>query len=169
MSRYSIDDPYLDPATGVLKNRLDIVDEATIEQAEADIVATRSYELAKSPLKGDFDLAHLQVIHRYLFGDLYEWAGQLRTIDISKGNTRFAHHAYIESAAAPIFRQLAKENHLAGLGPVVFSERAAYYLGELNALHPRREWQSATRIHQPSGASKRLLHRMGEHVSSSDA
>jgi cell filamentation protein len=45
----------------------------------------------------------------------------------------------IESAAAPIFQQLAKENHLAGLGADAFSERAAYYLGELNALHPFRE------------------------------
>jgi cell filamentation protein len=45
----------------------------------------------------------------------------------------------IESAAVPIFRQLAKENHLAGLGPEAFSDRAAYYLGELNALHPFRE------------------------------
>ena len=139
MSRYSDNDPYLDPATGVLKNRLGIADEATLEQTEAAFVATRSYELSQTPLKGRFDLAHLQAIHRYLFGDLYEWAGQLRTIDISKGGNRFAHHARIESAAAPIFQQLAKENHLAGLGPDAFSDRAAYYLGELNALHPFRE------------------------------
>jgi len=45
---------------------------------------------------------HLQAIHRYLFGDLYEWAGQLRTIDISKGLKLFAHHAHIGSAAATI-------------------------------------------------------------------
>jgi cell filamentation protein len=83
MSRYSENDPYLDPASGVLRNRLDIVDEATLEQAEADIAATRSYELSQTPLKGRFDLAHLQAIHRYLFGDVYDWAGQLRTMDIS--------------------------------------------------------------------------------------
>ena len=91
------------------------------------------------PLKGRFDLAHLQAIHRHLFGDLYDWAGLLRTIDISKGEARFAHHAHIESAAASIFRRLAQENHLAGLGEGAFSDRAAYYLGELNALHPFRE------------------------------
>ena len=139
MSRYSDSDPYLDPATGVLKNRLDIADEATLEQAEADLVATRSYELAQAPLKGRFDLAHMQAIHRHLFGDVYEWAGQLRTIDISKGGNRFAHYAYLESAAAPIFQQLAKENQLTGFGEAVFSTRAAWYLGELNALHPFRE------------------------------
>jgi cell filamentation protein len=139
MSRYSSDDPYVDAATGVLKNRLNIADEATLEQAEADIAAVRSYELLKSPLKGHFDLAHLQAIHRYLFGDLYDWAGRLRTIDITKGNARFAHHGHIESAGAPIFRQLAQEYHLADLDLAAFGERATYYLGEMNALHPFRE------------------------------
>jgi len=139
MSRYSDSDPYLDPATGVLRNRLDIADEATLEQTEADIVAVHSYELSRAPLNGRFDLAHLKAIHRYLFGDVYEWAGQLRTMDISKGGSRFAHYAHLDSAAAAIFTRLANEEHLAGLGPSAFSERAAYYLSELNALHPFRE------------------------------
>ena len=139
MSLYSDKDSYLDPATGVLNNRLGITDEATLEQTEAALVATRSYELSQTPLKGTFDLTHLQAIHRRLFGDIYEWAGELRTIDISKGGNRFAHHAHIASAAAPIFKQLAEEKNLAGLDPSQFSDRAAYYLGELNALHPFRE------------------------------
>jgi fido (protein-threonine AMPylation protein) len=63
MPRYSDNDPYIDPATGVLRNRLDIADEATIEQAEAAFVATRSYELSRTPCEGRFDLAHLQAIH----------------------------------------------------------------------------------------------------------
>ena len=139
MSPYSGHDPYLDAASGVLRNRLGITDAATLEQAEAALVATRSYELSQAPLKGRFDLAHLQAIHRYLFGDMYDWAGQLRTIDISKGGHLFAHHAHIGSAAARIFKRLAEEKHLAGLDPAAFSDRAAHYLGELNALHPFRE------------------------------
>lgn len=94
MSRYSSHDPYLDPASGVLKNRFGITDEATLEATEAALVALRSYELAQQSLAGGFDLAHLQAIHRYLFGDVYEWAGQLRTIDIAKGGNAFAHHAF---------------------------------------------------------------------------
>jgi fido (protein-threonine AMPylation protein) len=139
MSRSSGHDPYLDPASGVLKNRFGITDAATLEATEADSVAARARELSLSPLKGRLDLAHLQAIHRYLFGDVYEWAGQPRTIDISKGGHVFAHHAHIASAAAPIFQKLAEEKHLSGLGPTAFSERAAHYLGELNALHPFRE------------------------------
>jgi len=132
-------DPYLDETTGVLKNRFRIRDEATLEATEADLVAARSRTLALKPLKGRFDLPHLQAIHRYLFGDVYEWAGQLRTVDISKGNNSFAHHAHIAAAAKAIFQRLADEKHLAGLDPNDFANRAAYYLGELNALHPFRE------------------------------
>ena len=138
MSRYSGSDPYLD-SSGVLKNRLGIGDETTLEQAEADIVAARSFELAQDPLPGGFDLAHLRGIHKRLFGDVYDWAGQLRTVDISKGGNNFAHHAHLEHAAAKIFQQLAEEHHLAGLNPDGFAARAAHYMGELNALHPFRE------------------------------
>jgi fido (protein-threonine AMPylation protein) len=139
MSRYSSHDPYLDPACGVLKNRFGITGQATLEATEASLVALRSYELVQRPLRGNFDLAHLQAIHRCLFGDVYEWAGQLRTIDIAKGGNAFAHHGYIVTAAQPIFDELAREQHLAGLLPLAFSVRAAHYLGEINALHPFRE------------------------------
>jgi len=141
MSRSSGHDPYLDSVSGVLKNRFGIGDATTLEATEADLVAARSRELSLAPLKGRFDLAHLQAIHRYLFGDMYDWAGQLRTIDISKGGHLFAHHAHIASAAEPIFKKLAEEKYLSGLGNGPFSERAAHYLGE---LHPFREGNGRT-------------------------
>jgi len=123
----------------VLKNRLGITDEATLETTEAQFVAQRSHELVQDPIPGAFDLPHLQAIHRHLFGDLYEWAGHLRTVDVIKDTSRFAHHAYLERAAGTIFRELAQENYLRGLEPAAFSRRAAHYLAELNALHPFRE------------------------------
>ena len=139
MSRYSDHDEYLDPASGVLRNRFGIVDAAILEMTEADLVAARSRELVRNPLKGQFDLRHLQAIHHYLFGDLYEWAGELRTVDISKNDNMFAHHAHIVSAAELIFERLAAEQYLAGLDADAFSSRVAYFLGEINALHPFRE------------------------------
>jgi fido (protein-threonine AMPylation protein) len=139
MSRYSSHDPYTDPASGILKNRLGITDTLTLEATEAALVAVRSYELLERPLLGRFDLAHLQAIHRYLFGDVYEWAGQLRTIDISRDGSAFAHHSYIVSAAETVFRELEREKHLTGLDAAAFSDRAGHYLGEVNALHPFRE------------------------------
>ncbi|TKB87762.1 MAG: hypothetical protein E8D43_00805 [Nitrospira sp.] len=139
MSRYSSHDESIDPATGVLKNRLGITDEPTLAQTEAQFVAARARELTHQPISGAFNLPHLQAIHRHLFGDLYEWAGHLRTVDLTKDTNRFAHHAHLERAAAPIFRELAQENHLRGLEPAAWSRRAAHYLAELNALHPFRD------------------------------
>ena len=139
MPKYSNNDHYTDPTTGVLKNLLGITTEAELERAEATFASIRSYELAQSPVKGNFDLAHLKAIHRYMFKDLYEWAGECRDIDIAKGDNFFAHHIHIEAAAKAIFDNLAKEKHLAGLSKIDFCERAAYYLSEINALHPFRE------------------------------
>jgi len=144
MPRYSDLDAYVDFKTGVLKNLLGIQDQALLEASEADLVSIRSLELAISPIRGSFDLAHLRRIHWHLFRDVYVWAGELRTVDISKGDNRFAHHAFVGSAARPIFEKLAAEDYLAWLDAGAFCARAAYYLGELNALHPFREGNGRT-------------------------
>lgn len=140
MSKYSSTvDAYTDPETGVLKNRLGIKDEKALDRAEAAVFMARSLELAREPIKGNFDLNHLKAIHSKQFGDVYEWAGQLRTVDISKGETRFAHYGQIEREADKLTSQLAREKHLSGLAPEDFSKRAAHYMGEMNVLHPFRD------------------------------
>ncbi len=139
MAKYEGQDHYLDPETGVLRNRLGITDESELEKAEVVFLAWRSYELSQRPIEGRFDLDHLRAIHRHLFGDVYDWAGEIRNIDLFKGNSYFANHTRIVSAALPIFEKLEKEQYLKGLDAAAFSERAAYYLGEINALHPFRE------------------------------
>ncbi|MBV6341433.1 Fic family protein [Candidatus Magnetobacterium casensis] len=144
VSKYSDSDHYTDAATGILKNRLGITTKAELEKAEACFAGTRSYELSQNPLKGNFDLEHLKAIHGYIFKDLYEWAGQCRDINIAKGDNLFAHHIHIEAAAKLISDKLAKEKHLAGLSKANFCKRAAFYLGELNALHPFREGNGRT-------------------------
>jgi len=143
-SKYSNSDHYLDRATGVFKNRLGITTEAELENAEADLVLLRLAELSKTPVSGDFSLKHLQAIHKHLFQDVYIWAGELRTVDISKGNSYFATHSHIAGAAAVLFAELAREKHLAGLDKNGFGTRAAYYLAEINALHPFREGNGRT-------------------------
>ncbi len=95
--------------------------------------------MRERPVKGKFDLAHLQEIHNRLFQDVYDWAGQIRQVEISKGNTMFAQQIAIQSAAQQIFGQLAKERFLCGLDAEEFSKRAGDYLGEINVLHPFRE------------------------------
>ncbi|MDE0096414.1 MAG: Fic family protein [Gammaproteobacteria bacterium] len=131
-------DPYIDP-NGVLKNILGIRNTPDLNKAEANLSYLRAQELETSPLPGNFDLDHLRKIHKHLFGDVYPWAGEIRQIDIGRGNDLFAHHVHIEKEAGKLFRQLADENHLKGMDAEKFSERAGHYLGEINALHPFRE------------------------------
>ncbi|HYA42111.1 MAG TPA: Fic family protein, partial [Syntrophobacteraceae bacterium] len=139
MPKYECQDHYLDRETGVLKNKLGIGEEGELNKAEASLVAWRAFQLFQKPIRGRFDLDHLKAIHKHLFQDVYEWAGELRDIDLSKGKSYFANHAHIASAAQPLFEKLAEEGCLKGFEPAEFSERAAYYLGGINALHPFRE------------------------------
>jgi cell filamentation protein len=133
-------DPYLDPVTGVLRNKLGITDPAVLARLEGDIAAVREIELiARRPKLGTYDLAHLRAIHRHLFDDVYEWAGEPRTIDISKGTTTFAHHGFLEIAAGNVFADLAARGHLRGLARPAFVAGAGRLLGDLNALHPFRD------------------------------
>ena len=77
-------DIYLDESTGVLKNLLGIKDKQQLDEAEADYVTYRLKEIAKNPLPGAYDYAHLLEMHKYIFQDLYEWAGQQRKLNIYK-------------------------------------------------------------------------------------
>jgi cell filamentation protein len=77
-------DPYLDPLTGVLRNRLGLTHLDELDRAEADLTGYRLVELGERALPGAYDLAHLQAFHRFIFGDLYGWAGELRTVSIAK-------------------------------------------------------------------------------------
>ena len=131
-------DPYSDPVTGVLYNRLKLRSAAALEAAEREITHAALILLDESPVSPGHDLPHLREIHRRIFGDIYEWAGQIRTVAIAKGAV-FCLPQYVESSAAVIFCELHDEDCLRGLRHDMFVGRLAYYLGEVNALHPFRE------------------------------
>ena len=101
-------DPYVDP-NGVLKNNLSIKNTPDLNKAEANLTYLRTQELETTPLPGNFDLDHLKKIHKHLFGDVYPWAGEIRQVDIGKGNDLFAHHSHIEKEGGKLFKQLANE------------------------------------------------------------
>ena len=139
MSRYDADDAYCYPGTDVLRNKAEITNAEDLDAYEGELSTLRSIEILENPIAGQFDLIHLQRIHLALFQDVYDWAGKIRTVDISRGNSRFANVRFIESAANDIFNKLARENWLKGLDAVALSKRLAHYLSEINALHPFRE------------------------------
>ena len=139
MSRYDADDVYCIPGTAVLKNKAGITNQDLLDEYEADFTAIRILELAHTPVDGSFDLAHLCKIHAYLFQDVYEWAGEIRSVDIIRGDSRFCNARQIQSYSNSVFNALAAEKYLIDLQPKVFASRLAHYLSEINATHPFRE------------------------------
>ena len=139
-------DPYTDPRSGVLRNKLGLVDQESLDRAEANSVSVRSILLQLNPLKGNFDSEHLRAIHQYLFRDVYEWAGQFRTIPLAKADyvhggqvTKFTPPELIEEQLGKVFGQLADEHFLAGLQRWEFGRKVAALFSELNRIHPFRE------------------------------
>jgi cell filamentation protein len=136
-------DPYTDPATGVLRNKLGLGTAADLEAAEREITHAALILLRETQVRPTYDLLHLCAVHRRIFADIYEWAGLIRTVAISKGSL-FCLPQYIEPSAAEIFRQLSDENFLQSLERDAFLDRLTYYLGEVNAIHPFREGNGRT-------------------------
>ena len=139
MSRYDGSDSYTYPDSEILINKAGLHDQTALDAFEADATAIRLLELIEHPIQGLFDLAHLQAIHHHLFQDVYDWAGQLRTVDISKGGSRFGNCSMIEAYLGQQLGRISTENFLRGLPPEAFIPRIAFYMGEINAAHPFRE------------------------------
>jgi cell filamentation protein len=136
-------DPYLDPRAGVLRNRLGLTDPGELDRAEADLTGYRLVELHERALPGAYDLAHLQAF-RFIFGDLYDWAGELRTVSIARTDL-FCLPQNLIGFAEDVFGKLARRDHyLRDLDRAPFVAKLADLLGDINALHPFREGNGRT-------------------------
>ena len=119
------------PGTGVLRNKLGITDSAALLKATTDSTVLRLAELHASPIRGGFDSAHLQAIHHHLYQDLYDWAGELRSID--------AHNvpaSQVEKSLNGVLDRLSRENHLKGLSAEEWAGSASAYLYDLGTIQP---------------------------------
>jgi cell filamentation protein len=128
-----VDDHYCWPGTDCLRNRLGLRDPARVDAAEATLVSFRDAALAHDILPGEYGLEHLKAFHRYLFQDLYDWAGETRTVDIHKLGATFGHWKYIDEQTSQVLHEVAQDGLLLGLNRTSIVERLAYYSGELNA------------------------------------
>lgn len=139
-------DPYVQPDTGVLRNLAGITDSALLEGYEGEMSIIRQVELAEIDPPASFDFEYLKEIHRYLFQDVYAWAGEPRTVDMVKGSTRFGSHLHVESYLTKLFNKLAIEREFwaRSPAPVDWAGRFAEYLGEINAAHSFREGNGRT-------------------------
>ena len=127
------------PGTSVLINKFDIRDEAKLNSVESVLTAARTAQWLNAPLSDSFDFLHYKAIHRFLFADLYDWAGEVRTVNISKQGTVFCPAEGIEAQAERIFARLKKERFFQNFPHEVFVDEIVDFYCVTNELHPFRE------------------------------
>ena len=114
-----------------LENRLGISGDAELARAEEEVSKRRAAELFDSPLPGGLEVGSfdaLAAVHRFLFEQIYEFAGEARSVNISKGGFRFAPAIYLRDAIRQIER----------MPQSTFDEIVEKYV-EMNIAHPFRE------------------------------
>ena len=122
----------------VLINKLNITDEKDLYDAERGLVTLRTAQLNEEPIKGYFDFNHLKSIHKFLFQDVYRWAGDIRNCNIAKQDL-FCLCEYIDSFANDIFGRLKKEQYFIKYSYEVKLKKLVELFADINALHPFRE------------------------------
>lgn len=129
-------DSYCYENTTVLKNIPNLRDQVALDAFEAAMTTQRSDE----PLpEGNLDVAQYCAVHHHFFQDVYKWAGEVRTVRISKGGSAFCYPEYIDQEMQILFTDFKNQNHFNGLSASEFAEGAAHFLATLNAIHPFRE------------------------------
>ena len=129
--------------TTCLVNKLGIRDEKRLSEVEAQITFAKAVMLEETPIDDDFGFEHFKKIHEFLLCDLYEWAGQVRTVDISKKRTKFLDAASVESIGTKCFAKV-KNGYFENLSFDEFVKRIAEFYNDVNYIHPFREGNGRT-------------------------
>lgn len=127
----------------VLQNKFGIKDEFTLNKEERRYTAIRIIELREKNFHV-FSFNTLKYMHKYIFQDIYKWAGTTRNVNISKDKALFCPVENINSYANDIFQKLKTNNYLKNLSIDEFCQKAADLFGDINALHPFREGNGRT-------------------------
>jgi cell filamentation protein len=150
------DDPYTYPGTDTLRNRLGITDDKTLMEAERRLTLARGAEAARLTFPATAD--GYRALHRHLFQDLYDWAGQDRTVNIAKGGSSFAHVPYIARELDKRFADTRAGDALKGLARDEFFDRLGNHINEINAIHPFREGNGRTMRHHAAQLARDAGH-----------
>lgn len=121
-------------------NKLSITDPLELHAIENELLI-QAYELFYHRINEHtvFDEEYFITLHKATFSSLYDWAGEYRTLDMTKGDSRFCLAHYLHDASKKIFDELARDNDLRRgneLPKEHFAKKLAYYKCELITLHP---------------------------------
>ncbi|MBQ4516028.1 MAG: Fic family protein [Clostridia bacterium] len=130
---------YCYPSSNVLKNKLNIRDNKLLKTAEEEITLIKQMELLKNPIKGNFSKAHLMNIHKFIFEDIYSFAGKIRREQISKADTMFYPPNLIDRQLDKVFAKIKEKNMIKETDEEKIFDNLAYVMAELNIIHPFRE------------------------------
>ena len=130
---------YCYPDSNVLKNKLNIRDNKLLKTAEEEITSIKQMELLKNPIKGNFSKAHIMNIHKFIFEDIYPFAGKIRREQISKSDTIFYPPNLIDRELDKVFAKIKEKNMLRETDEEKVFDNLAYVMAELNIIHPFRE------------------------------
>ena len=150
-----MDDPYVYPGTSVLRNKRNIQDSDTLDRFERIAVTLRQAEGVPS---GGFDAPHLKAIHHHLFQDVYDWAGEFRTVHMSKGDSVFQFPSFIDVGVGSVHEKIQKNDYLRNMSRDDFTAKAADIVGDLNYAHPFREGNGRTQLEYLEQLSERAGH-----------
>jgi len=145
-------DPYLYPDNETLKNLFDVMDDSKLSDIEADYTSLRLKELLDNPLAGDFNLLHLCNMHRYIFQDIFDWAGKIRIINIEKSEEALSGLSVEYSEVFDIVKH--SESALSRMNAVDWNsicieDKAKHFdeiMTEIWKVHPFREGNTRTII-----------------------
>lgn len=145
-------DPYLYEESDVLKNKLNIMTQAELEDAEADYVVYRLKDLVMNPIPGDYDVQHLMDMHYFLFQDLYDWAGKPRIISIYKEedvlggmSVEYSDPFDIVKDVQNILKEM-RNKKWQRMGRKEISKEFSESLAKLWKIHPFREGNTRTTV-----------------------
>lgn len=145
-------DPYLYEDVPVLRNKLDIREQDLLDDAEADYVVFRLKDLALNPLSGDYHTPHLLKMHEYIFQDIFEWAGEVRTISIYKEEDVLGRLSVEYSDPFDIVNDLhhvlsdMRKKEWKNMDRLQLSKEFCDSLARLWKIHPFREGNTRTTI-----------------------
>lgn len=139
----AVEDPYCYPGTTVLRNLPGLRTQRALTRFETAMAAQRADEPFPA---GRLGVRHYQAIHRHLFHDVYAWAGEFRTVRVSRDGSMFSYPENIGREMRALFGQLRDDRHLRGLSDAQFVEAATRFLATLNAVHPFRDGNGRTQL-----------------------
>lgn len=130
--------------TTCLINKFNIRNEKQLTIIESQLTLAKISLLNQNPINGNFDFNHYKSIHKFIFEDLYDWAGEIRTIDIAKKGTLFVKACDIEEISSACFERLKNKNYFKNLNIECFVNEITDFYCVTNHLHPFREGNGRT-------------------------